>query len=126
MRFVSAANLLWLTLYLAMVGAIVWALVGARERAMIELAGPQAQADWEEWRQSAKQQAASGPVQRREPRSDQPPALVLLRDHFPVLVTGSIVLCSFLFGTLMFILRGAISSPGISGAASSSPTRTVP
>ena len=112
MRHVTLANCLWLTMYVAMVVAIVWTLVGVRERILVDLARPEAQADWDEWVDAAKKQAGSGPVRRHAPGSTQPPALVLLRDHFPAMMTGSIVFSSLLYGTLMFVVRGVFSYSG--------------
>ena len=109
MRQVTLANGLWLTLYVALVAAIAWTLTSARERVLVDLATPGAQTDWDAWRDAAQKQTSEGPVRRRPPKSAEPPALVLLRDHFPVVLTASIVLSSLLFATLMIVLRGAIS-----------------
>jgi hypothetical protein len=51
-------------------------------------------------------------VKRREPKSAEPPALVLMRDHFAVCLSLAVVLSSVLFGTFMFFVRGALTSPG--------------
>jgi hypothetical protein len=40
-------------------------------------------------------------------QSDEPPTLVLLRDHFGVVVAMSLTVASCLFGFLMLVIRGA-------------------
>ena len=40
----------------------------------------------------------------------QPPALVLMRDHFGVCLSLAIVLSTVLFGTFMMLVRGAMGS----------------
>ena len=52
----------------------------------------------------------SGPVKRRVPKSAEPPALKLMRDHFGVCLGLSLVLSSVLFGTFMIFVRGAIAT----------------
>ena len=40
------------------------------------------------------------------PKSDEPPALVLMRDHFAVCLSGSLVISSVLFFFLAFLITG--------------------
>ena len=68
-----------------------------------------AQVEWDAWREDAKRMAKSGPVARRAPKSQQPPALILMRDYFVICLVGSLLLASVLFGTFMILLRGALS-----------------
>ena len=49
-------------------------------------------------------------VQRRAPKSAEPPALVLMRDHFAACLAIAVLLSSVLFGTFMVLVRGALSS----------------
>jgi hypothetical protein len=72
---------------------------------------PEAQAEWDAWRDDAKKMAEEpSVVKRRAPKSIQPPALVLMRDYFAICLTIAAVLSSVLFGTFMVLVRGAISS----------------
>jgi hypothetical protein len=54
----------------------------------------------------------AGPVKRRVPGSLEPPALVLMRDHFAVCLGFALLLSTVLFGTFMFFVRGAMWSGG--------------
>ena len=70
---------------------------------------PEAQADWDAWREDATKMAElPSVVKRRAPKSAQPPALVLMRDHFTVCLGLAVVLSTVLFGTFMMFVRGAM------------------
>jgi hypothetical protein len=103
------AGLAWLAAYLVTTGVIVWSVYALRARAMENLTTPEARAAWEEWRQAAADQTTGGPVQRKPPESPEPPALVLLRDHFGVMLSSAIVFGSVLFGIFMVFIRGVLS-----------------
>jgi hypothetical protein len=105
------AGLAWLVAYLVTTGAIVWAVYALRARAMETLATPEARADWEEWRRAAAEQSEAGPVQRKVPASPEPPGLVLMRDHFGVMLAAAIIFGSVLFAIFMILIRGAFSLP---------------
>jgi len=100
-------GLAWLAAYLIVTGLIVWSLYVVRARAMASLDTPEARASWEAWRQDAAGSAAGGPVQHVTPPSPEAPGLVLMRDHFGVMLAAAIVFGSVLFATLMFFIRGA-------------------
>lgn len=97
----------WLLAYLAVVSAVCGGLVYARLRALDTYAGAQARSQWQQWKTEARRQSEGhGPVSRRPVRSDEPPALVLMRDHFSVILGGCLLVSSFLFGFVAFLLRG--------------------
>jgi hypothetical protein len=105
-------DLVCLALWIALVAAVVGGLFYARSRVMAAYGTDQAQAEWETWREDAKSQAeGKGPVKRRVPKSAEPPALVLMRDYFAVCVVIAVALSSILLGTLIFLVRGALSTP---------------
>ena len=107
----SIADLLWLTLLIAMLAAVAAGMFYVRD-SVLQSAGAESQEDWEAWREAVKEgQAETGPVQRRVPKSNEPPALVLLRDHFAVCLTIALVLSSVLFGTFVLFARGVMNSP---------------
>ena len=110
MRGLSAANLLWLVLYLLAVTAIVGGLVFARRWALTQLERPEAKAQWDEWRvdEVRRSEEGRGPVQRRPPVSTEPPALVMLRDHFAAALAACLAIGSVLFGFLMMTIRGIL------------------
>jgi hypothetical protein len=106
----TAANLIWLAAYVATMLALVWAMYGARNWAIESFGTPDARAEWEAWRVEAKKQASGGgPVLRRAPKSDEPPALVLMREHFVTTLATSLLLGTVLFGTMALMLRGVFS-----------------
>ncbi len=103
-------TILALLLYAVMAVTIVLGLARARAWSHRELATVKGQADWETFRTDMAQQAEQpGPVKRRVPKSTQPPALVLLRDHFAMCVTISLVLSSVLFVFTILFIRGSLS-----------------
>lgn len=71
----------WAAGHIVLIAAIVWLLFSASKWALIELAKPESTAAWEEWREDVRaNQNRPVPVQRRVPKSAEPPALVLTRD----------------------------------------------
>ena len=102
-------GLAWLAAYLLTTGLIVWSVYLVRARTMESLDTPEARAAWEEWRQAAAEQNDKGPVQRKIPSSPEAPGLVLMRDHFGVMLAAAIVFGSVLFAVMMFFIRGALT-----------------
>jgi hypothetical protein len=106
------SSLPWVLAYLLLMAIVTCGVFYARHQALTTYGTDEAQAQWDEWRQSAKKMAElPSPVQRRIPKSQEPPALVLMRDHFAVCLALALVLSTILFATFMFFLRGALSSP---------------
>ena len=107
----SAGTVIWLLMYVVMLAAVVGGTLHMRKVATDIYGSAAAQAEWDAWREDA-QKMADDPslVQRRAPKSVQPPALVLMRDYFAVCLGGAVVLSSVLFGTFMVLVRGALSS----------------
>ena len=117
MRFLTLPNSLWLAAYLAVMGLGLWQLHRAHDWALATYdesgEGKGRQAQWDRWRDAAAEQAAGkGPVQRRVPKSAEPPTLVLLRDYYVMCVAAFLLFGSVLFGVFMFLVRGIVSSPG--------------
>ena len=116
----TLADSIWGLIYFAVMATVISGLVKVRSNVLAAYDAPSAQTDWDEWRAEAKQmETGKGPVKRREPKSAEPPALVLMRDHFAVCLGGAIVLSSVLFGTFMVFIRGALANPSL--RVSSSP-----
>lgn len=113
MARVSLSNVAWALVYLVTMAAIVWALLTARRWALAELSRPEAQAQWDQWREEERQraEAGEGPVARRPPKSIEPPALVLLRDSFAAIIASALVLATVMFAFVMLVVRGAWRSP---------------
>lgn len=103
----TTAGLLWLVVYVTAMAGIVAGLFLARQRTIAALDSPDARAAWDEFRQSEEvRRNDGGPVERRPPTSEEPPALVLMRDSFPAIVATALATGTFLFGFLVFVLRG--------------------
>ena len=92
-----------------MITAVAVVMVQVRQATLDTLATPEAQAEWDAWRNSRPNQPdAKQPVLRRPPKSPEPPALVLMRDYFGVMLTAAIVFSSLLFAALTFATLGVL------------------
>lgn len=103
----TPANLAWLVAYVVMLGAIYFGMSTYRASAMASYGTSEANEDWQEWRSAAEELADEGPVSRRPPKAEEPPALLLMRDHFPACLGISLLLSSCLFAWFMVCARGA-------------------
>ena len=103
------ANLFWLAAYLATMTALVLAVLEGRKSTLREMGTPEARTQWNAWRAAEPNQDTGGPVRRQPPSSDEPPALVLMRDYFAMVMSGSLLFGSLLFAALMLAVRGALS-----------------
>jgi hypothetical protein len=89
---------------------ITCTLLYLRDSQSRQLSSPQAQADWQEWRERARKDSeGDGPVHRSVPSSHDPPLLVLMTDHFTVLLFFSLLFGSVLFFIAYFFVRGTIA-----------------
>lgn len=106
----TRSTLFWLLAYLAVMALVVAGLIVVRQRTLARLDTPEARRQWQQWKQQTAKQQAGGPVRRRPASSNEPPALVLLRDRFGAIVVTTVMVCSFLFAFLAFVARGAVGS----------------
>jgi hypothetical protein len=103
----------WLLAYLGVMALVCGGLAYGRWQALPTYGSSTAQTEWDTWRSDAKDMAlGAGPVKRREPKSPEPPALVLMRDHFAACLGLALLLSTVLFGTFMFFVRGALMWSG--------------
>jgi hypothetical protein len=100
---------LWLVAYTATIAGVVLLVLHVRSTTLRDMDTPEARAQWQEWRQSSPNQDTTGPVRRRPPSSAEPPALVLVRDYFAMVMAGSILFSSLLFAAIMLAVRGVLS-----------------
>lgn len=102
-----------------------------------QLDRPEAQSHWDAFRSDMRQQSdRDGPVQRKVPKSVEPPARVWLRDYFRLAVVAWVLFVGVLGGffslLLAGVLRGAADqvSSGREGAVSlahkSLPQKSLP
>lgn len=95
-----------------MVAGVLLMMNHLRGRVLAMQDSPQYQAAWDEWVAAAKQQdGVSSPVKRRPPKSPEPPALVLLRDHYWTCTGGVLLLSTALAVAFIFMLRGVMFQP---------------
>jgi len=94
--------------YAATMAAIVWLLWSGRQSVLAQLDQPEQRAQWQAWKQEEEARAIQGtsPVERRPPLSDEPPTLVLMRDHFAAALGSCLAAGTVLFAFLAFVIRG--------------------
>jgi len=94
--------------------AMLMGLLALRCQTLATLCTHAAAVDWQDWRESAAElQGSQGPVQRRAPQVMEPPALILMRDHFGVCVATVVVSGSLLFAFTTIAVHGMLS-PNVS------------
>ncbi len=103
------AHGIWLAIYAITILVVIGVVLQVRKTTLREMATPEAQAQWQEWRESEPNQTG-GPVRRRPPSTVEPPALVLMRDHFTVVICGSVLFSSLLFAAIMMAARGVFAA----------------
>ena len=109
MRRLTRANAVWLAVYLVYLAAIVAGMFWTRETTLRTMDTPEAREQWRAWRESPPNQDTVGPVRRRPPTVTEPPALVLVRDYFGVILSGAVIFGSLLFAAIMIAARGALA-----------------
>ena len=108
----------WLMAVIAPPAGLAWWRAGR----LAELADPAVQAEWDTFRAAMRRESdRSGPVQRKVPKSAEPPELVWLRDYFWLAVAAWVVLGGTLGGFLAIIVLGVAGSAGATGRGSTGP-----
>ena len=100
----------WLAVYLLTMAGVVSGIFALRQRTLAAMSTPEARAEWDAWRTEATKQSTEGPVRRRIPKSIEPPALVLMRDYFPIMLTGGVFFTTLLFIALAWAIRGSFAA----------------
>lgn len=116
----SRGAILWLFGYLALMGVLVFLLIEARANVLAEMSTPEALAQWQSWKASEaeRQKLPDTSARRRIPKSNEPPHLKLMRDHFPGILISLVVIVSAMYAFLALTLRGAWKQPSASAKAS--------
>jgi hypothetical protein len=84
-------------------------LLRARSAWLEKLESPEAQAQWDEFREDMKRQSGrDGPVQRKVPKSVEPPLKVWLRDYVWLAISAWAVLGGVLGFVAVMLGRGAL------------------
>ena len=101
----------WILLYVGMITTIVLVLLRVQDQVQDGTLDPNAQQHWDQWVETAREQAAGeGPVQRRVPQSKNPPLSVLMDQYFVVCLLTSCILATALFLTLVFMIQGSYNA----------------
>lgn len=103
-----AVNICWGAGHLVIVIAIYWGMLEVRKSAIATFGSEATKASWEDWRDDAT--GANEFVERRRPKSQEPPALVLMRDMFWTCVIAAWIGASVLFFFFMLVVRGILLS----------------
>lgn len=117
-RFVGLVIAAWLAaVILPPLGLARW-----RNARLAELTTPSVQADWDTFREAMREQSGrSGPVQRKVPKSAEPPELVWLRDYFWLAVAAWVILGGTLGGFFALVILGVATAEAPSGRGSAGP-----
>ena len=92
-RAVSPLSAVILAAWLAAVCGPPAALLAWRQQRLVVVGSPEAQADWDAFRADMRRQSGrDGPVQRKVPKSSEPPELVWLRDYVNLAVIAWVAL----------------------------------
>lgn len=93
-----------------------WLFMRWREQRLAVLDRPEAQADWDAFRDRMRQESGqAGPVQRKVPKSVEPPERVWLRDYWRLAITAWVLFVGLLAAFLAVLVRGAARSAAQDG-----------
>src|SRR5690242_6212837 len=85
----------WLAIaagYIAVAAGVIGGMSAVRDRAIANMSTPEAEAQWQAYREKlASDNEKGGPVQHTIPSSNEPPLLILMRDHFVPTVLGLLI-----------------------------------
>lgn len=101
----------WIAGYIALISIVAGAMFWLRQSSIPEWSSSKSISDWQQWRSDvASQKGKTASVKRDVPKSEEPPALVLMRDFFRVMLAGAILFSSLLYWILAWFLTGIWSS----------------
>ncbi len=99
----------WIVGYAVLIGTVAGTIFWLRQSAIADWSSPQSISDWQAWREDVREQQTNrGPVERRIPKSDEPPTLVLMRDYFAVIMVGAILFSSVLYWIIAWFVTGIL------------------
>jgi hypothetical protein len=104
-----AVNVAWLIGYAVIMAVVVWGVLLARDATIRDLSTPQARAEWQAWREAAPNLPNAAPVRRQAPTTEDPAALVLMRDRFAAVMAAAVVFTTLFYVVMMVALRGAFA-----------------
>jgi hypothetical protein len=103
--------------WLALLAGPPLLLLREREAWLERLERPAVRADWDAFRDDMRRQSGRdgpvpGPVQRKVPKSAEPPALVWLRDHVGLAIAAWLLFVGVLGGFFCLMVAGAVTARG--------------
>ena len=102
-------NISLLILYGLVIAGVVWGVFSMQQWTEATYGNATAETEWQEFRESvAESVEQGGPVQRKIPASEKPPAVVLLSDYFVQCTTIAVLLSSALFATFALMIKGVM------------------
>lgn len=105
----TTSTKIFLLIYVVCMVGLFLTMRAAKSRAIETYGTSAAQTEWESWREEVRNlDVKKGPTARRVPKSDAPPALVLMRDYFIACLVFSAVMTSALYWTAVVVFRGAM------------------
>lgn len=105
-------NILTIAALIVVAVAVTGGMWWVRGEALRTYGTSSAQTEWNEWRTDAiKAAKEGGPVVRQAPKSAEPPALVLMRDHFAACLGGALTAALGVSATFIVMLRGVLATP---------------
>jgi hypothetical protein len=117
----------WLVAYALLAAAFIGGMFHVRQSVFATYSSPESIADWRQWKSDVERgQTNPGPVQRRVPKSDEPPALVLMRDYFAVSLTAAVFFTSLLYWVMAWLITGAVTNHSTSPNNTPSPSGRGP
>ena len=124
-RMPSAAIAVAIAAWLAILVGPPAYLLHCRSAWLAALDRPEAQAQWDEFREAMRGQTGrEGPVQRKVPKSVEPPLRVWLRDYAGLAIAAWVVLGGTLgLFTGLFIFGATTPGDGLASAAEDQPRR---
>lgn len=101
----------WVAAYLFCIVLLAGLMLAYRPILLARFGQPHVAASWDNWRSAAKRSSGvegpvQGPVQRKTPKSAEPPGVILLRDYFPTMLAAGLFFPSLLFFFTAFVVRG--------------------
>jgi hypothetical protein len=110
---ITITNALWLTGYVVLAVVLVIYLMQLRGQTLEEFGTPAAQQEWDSWKSEAKRQMGDDtPVKRGHEPLEEQPMLLLMRDHFPVVLGGGLFFGTAIYAVMMFAVRGVLAGTG--------------
>jgi hypothetical protein len=110
MRRETVATLIGGVIYVLVAILLVGWLVQVRTWSLRNQDTPEARAEWQRWRQEAAEPATrEGSVERRVPKSAEPPLLLMMREYFAMSIAATLFFWTALFVPLLLMLRGVLA-----------------